>query len=112
MLFYQRRASTESGSLVVHRHHEELGVCFLSYVGVTPDDAIERCIAVPMHLDAPPDAGLRLSIQLCTIPHLAGAEIFSDFAGALLDVIPAEMQRARFRADSPKRPMHIGCSVL
>lgn len=46
-------------------------------------------------------------IQLRTVPELAGAEIFSYFADAPFDVVPAETEWAIFRADSPESHMHM-----
>jgi len=83
VLFYQRRTTTDSGSPAVDRHHhEEWGERIFNLFGVAVDDPIERCIAVLVHLPTPGYG----SIQLRTMPKLAGAEIFSYFADAQFDV--------------------------
>ena len=99
-----RLTASDSGSPAVDRHHhEERGDRIFNLFGVALDDPIERCIAVLVHLTT---LG-RGRIQLRAMPQLAGAEIFSYFADAQFDVIPAEIERATFRADSPERHMHM-----
>ena len=103
MLFYRRRTSPASRSLGVHDHREEWGARILSLFGGAVDDPIKRCEAVLMHLPTLRHGG----IQLRAMPELASAEVFRDFADALLDVILAEMQRTALRADSPQRHVYV-----
>ena len=70
---------------------------------VTLDGPVERSVAMLMYFPTLRHGG----VELRTISKLACAEILSDFADALPDVVPAEAKRAAFRADSSERHVNV-----
>jgi hypothetical protein len=101
VLFYQR-LGTQPGARTL-RDGEAWKACFLRLSGITLDHAIERCVAVLMYLAALCRCGIRFR----TVPQLARAEIFRNFADALFDVVLAETKRPPFDVDTAQGDVNV-----
>jgi hypothetical protein len=75
----------------------------LNSLGMLLDDAVERCVAILMHLATLRRDGIRFG----AVSKLTRTEIFSDFANTPLNVASMEDQRSSIRADTSQSYMNM-----